>query len=278
MRVLPRILLHIAIFAVISPCALAEHRALWEWGAGLGYIHAPFYRGAKQTKDYFIPIPFARLRGEVFAADEDGVRGRLLNNKRLKLDISIAGSVPVPEDTKGARIGMPSLDPTGELGPSLEYQLWKHATKGHSIRLELPVRAVFSIGEPLLAHQGWAASPLIGWIQKYRNKGVLWRMKLSTGPLFADSKYNNYFYQVKPEYSTEQRPSYNATGGYTGSRVTFSISRNTSSTYFGVFARYDALQNAVFSDSPLVETNDFAIIGIAAVWIISNSEARAKHW
>ncbi|MFV2056228.1 MAG: MipA/OmpV family protein [Thiohalomonadales bacterium] len=266
------------IFMAMLPLAQAEHRPLREWGIGITYVVAPIYRGAKPTRDYVIPIPFVRLRGEVLAADEDGMKGRIFKNNRLKLSISLGGSLPVSDDTDGARKGMPNLDLTFGVGPSLKYLLWKPRSNAQVIRLELPLRAVFSVGDPILAYQGWTVSPLIGWIRKFHSPGAFWRLKIGAGPLFADRNYNNYFYQVESKFSTAQRPAYNTHSGYTGSRISFKLSLNTKHIYLGVFARYDDLRNAVFIDSPLVETEDYAIFGIVASWIFSNSTAKAKHW
>jgi outer membrane scaffolding protein for murein synthesis (MipA/OmpV family) len=262
------------------PCSsvLADHKHLWEGGLGVGQIHAPFYRGANQSKDYYIPIPFIRFRGRIFAADEDGIRGKLFDSDRLKLDMSIAGSVPVPKDTEGARKDMPRLDPIGEIGPSLKYNVWNNPDKRHSVSLELPVRAVFSVGDPVMEYQGLSISPFINWLNQYRHNGVLWRFNLSMGPLWADQKFHDYFYQVGPQYTTATRSTYDASGGYSGSRLTFSISRNSENLFFGFFARFDDLSGASFENSPLVETSHYFVTGFAAVWIFSHSEQRAEHY
>lgn len=270
------IFLIIYLSTSISP-ALAEHKAVWEAGFGIGQIHAPFYRGAKQSTEYVVPIPFVRFRGKIFAADEDGIRGKIFDSNRLKLDMSLAGSVPVPKDTEGARLNMPRLDPIGEIGPALKYQLWDSLDRHHSVSLELPVRAVFSVGNPVLEHQGWSISPFINWLAQYRRNTILWRYSLSAGPLWADQKFHNYFYQVAPQYQTAERPTYNANSGYSGSRITLSVSRSSRNWFFGFFARADDISNASFEDSPLVETNHYFVMGFAAVWIFAHSEQKAKH-
>ena len=263
---------------LFPPTASATHLHWWEAGFGLGVIHAPFYRGSALTKDYFVPIPFIRFRGRIFSADEEGIRGTLFDSDRLTLDLSIAGNVPVPKSEDGARKAMPSLDPLAEIGPALQYRIWRNPERSRSLTFELPVRAVISVGDPLLAHQGWNIAPFVQYLYKKRSAGIMWRYALSAGPLFADNSYHNYFYQVQSQYETAERKAYNASSGYSGSRLTFTLSRNAKHSFLGFFARYDDLHGATFNDSPLVEQSDYFVYGIAAVWIFAHSEERAPHY
>ena len=278
--ILPCTLLMLAV-AIIgrSPLLQADHRTLWELGAGAATLHAPLYRGSKITKDYSIPIPFVRYRGKIFAADEDGMRGKLYKTNHFEMDVSFAGSLPVPKDRGGAREDMPSLDPIIQFGPALKYFLSKSVSNNGKrvVTLKLPLRMAMSVGNPVLEHQGWAMSPNLNWLEQFRNKGANWRVSISVGPLFADAKYHNYFYQVDQKYETGQRLPYSAGGGYSGSRLSIRISRNTKKLYLGLFARFDDLSNAKFVDSPLVETERYGVYGVAIAWVFRTSEQRARH-
>lgn len=274
----PLLLLLVLLTVTIPSQVNAEHQFLWEGGGGLGMVNAPFYRGSAQTKLYSVPIPFIRFRGRIFSADEDGMRGKLADSGRATLDISIAGNVPVPKSDNGARKDMPSLDPLAEMGPAFQYRLWRNPDQSRSWNLELPLRAVISVGNPILDHQGWSLAPFIQYTAKKRTDGVLWRYTLSTGPLFADQQYHNYFYQVEAPHATAARREYNPSGGYSGSRVSFGMSRNGRHSFFGFFARYDDLHGARFLDSPLVEQSHYLVYGIAAVWIFAQSDQQAPHY
>ena len=90
-------------------------------------------------------------------------------------------------------------------------------------------------------------------------------------------QYHDYFYTVAPEYVTPERTQYNADSGYSGSRITVALSKNTDRYFIGAFMRYDDLQGATFEDSPLVETNSYFIFGVAFAWIFSSSEQNVPH-
>ncbi len=93
----------------------------------------------------------------------------------------------------------------------------------------------------------------------------------------AGSQYHNYFYEVTPQYATPQRAAYRTESGYSGSRITVSLARNTKNYFLGFFARYDNLNNAEFVDSPLVETENYFIFGIAFSWIFTASSEHVPH-
>ncbi len=73
------------------------------------------------------------------------------------------------------------------------------------------------------------------------------------------------------------RQAYEAERGYSGSRVTISVARNTKKYLVGVFARYDNLDHAAFDDSPLVETTDYFAVGFVFGWIFGTSEKTVPH-
>jgi len=256
----------------------AEHLPLWELGLGVGALNAPHYRGSKTRADIVLPIPYAIYRGEIFKVDRDeGITGKIFKSERVNLDLSMAGSIPVPETDESARAGMPSLDLLIEVGPELEFKLWQSGEKDNTLWFKIPYRFVFSIGDPLLQYQGWTLSPYFNYKVKVRQFGALMRYSASIGPIFAGSKYHNYFYEVDPIYATPERQAYQADSGYSGNRITVSIARNAKKYFFGVFARYDNLENAVFADSSLVETTDYFVYGIAFAWIFTSSDVKVPH-
>ena len=264
--------------AFATPCsAQAYHLPLWEFGLGAGVLNAPHYRGSKTVEPIYLPVPYIIYRGDFLKVDREGIRGELFESDRLRLDISLAGNIPVPKSSDSARAGMPGLDPLGEIGPELEINLWKTPNEEKSIWFKIPFRLVFSVGDPLIAYQGWSFSPYINFGLNMRQSSTLVRYNLSLGPIFADSRYHNYFYEVDSKYATPEREQYTADAGYSGSRITLTTSVNTSKYFIGAFARYDNLSNATFEDSPLVETNDYFIFGVAFAWIFSASSIGAPH-
>lgn len=269
-----------AIFLLLSASVEAYHLPKWEWGLGAGWLNVPAYRGAKGHKNYLLPVPFIAYRGETVRMDEDGMRGRLFESNRIRLDLSIAGNLPVPKDDDSARAGMPNLDPVGEFGPTLDISLVRRGERHQgeaSVWLRLPVRAALSVGDPLIDQQGWVFSPYLDL--SYR-KGVTrshWRASLALGPLYATRRYHEYFYKVPAEFVTAIRPQYQPDGGYSGSRATLTMVMNSRHWFVGAFARYDQLDGAVFEDSPLVEIDNYFTVGFAVSRIFGSSSEKAPH-
>lgn len=270
----------LALFIILSLpsfMAAANHQALWEGGAGVGLIDSPYYPGSSYRRNYYIPVPFMRLRHKIYRVDEDGARGKIFHSGRSSLDISLAGNVPVPKMSQGGRKDMPALDALGEIGPVYQYELWRAEDKRQFLELKFPLRAVFSVGDPLIANQGFRFTPYLYYLHKRYSGSSLWRTSISIGPMFGDRDYHAYYYQVDPSYATADRAAYSASSGYSGSRVTVTFSHNAPKSFIGLFVRYDNLAGAAFRDSPVMEQNNYFIAGIAAVWVFAQSEARAQH-
>jgi outer membrane scaffolding protein for murein synthesis (MipA/OmpV family) len=269
------------VLLVILPFpALAYHLPIWELGVGVGGLNLPAYRGAKGRVSYLIPYPHIIYRGDAVRMDEDGMRGRLFESDRLNLDLSLAGNIPVPEVHDGAREGMPDLDPVGEFGPTLDIAFLRHGKRHEgesSIWLRLPMRAAMSVGDPLIESQGWFFSPYLDLSYRKGATRSFWKMSLALGPLYASRRYHEYFYKVSKKYETPEREAYQPDGGYSGSRATLSLVVNSKKWFFGVFARYDWLNGAVFEDSPLVEIKEYFAVGFAVSRIISTSAEKVSH-
>jgi hypothetical protein len=82
---------------------------------------------------------------------------------------------------------------------------------------------------------------------------------------------------VEQAYVTDNRNEYGSSAGYSGSRFTFTVSRNSKRFYVGGFARYDSLSGAVFENSPLVETNDYLVYGMFFAWVFATSSVHPPH-
>ena len=268
------------VFLLTPVCVEAYHLPKWEWGLGVAGLNVPAYRGAKGHKSYLLPMPFVAYRGEAVRLDEEGMRGRLFESERIHLDLSIAGNLPVPEDEDSARAGMPTLDPVGEFGPTLDISLARNGERHQgeaSIWLRLPVRAALSVGDPLIAQQGWVFSPFVDLSYRKGASRSHWRVSLALGPLYASRRYHEYFYKVPEEFVTAQRPLYQPDGGYSGSRATLTLVMNSQRWFMGAFARYDTLNGAVFEDSSLVEINHYFAMGFAVSRIFGVSSEKAPH-
>lgn len=261
----------IGALTFVASVASAQELPLWELGIGAGVLHLPYYRGVDQTRVYGIPFPYLVYRGKYLSIDESGAHGRLFQSDNVRLELSLAGGVPVTGDGNSPRQGMPDLDPTAELGPSLEVRCWQNHDHRRKLWLNLPLRSALSVNINRIAYQGWTFSPYIEYTVESPHPGD-WKLGLAWGPLYANKAYHDYFYAVAPTYVTATRPEYSASGGYSGNRVTLTLQRNIGDLWLGAFVRYDDLDNAAFLDSPLVNTRHYLASGLAFTWIFSKSE------
>lgn len=271
---------HVALLVLltlpVSNAIRADGLPLWEVGVGVAGLNVPFYRGADQDKSHVLPLPYVIYRGERLKIDKSGIRGNIFSSDRVVLDFSLAGGVPVPKDDAGTRAGMPSLDTTLEVGPSLEMQLWKGAEVNHDLWLHLPLRAAFSVGRAGIGHAGWILAPFVEYTWRNERRHASWKASIAAGPIYADESYHDYFYTVDAAYVTPERPAYQASGGYSGSRVSVGVQRRLGDLWFGVFGRYDTLQGVVFAASPLVKTREYHAIGFAMTWVFLKSKTLVK--
>jgi len=264
-----RIVLLLAVIQAFSgKIADAQEMPLWEIGMGMFPSTYPAYRGSNDQQYYLLPFPYLVYRGEYLKIDRDGMRARLFNTDRLELNISVNGAIPVNSDESGARSGMPDLDPTFEIGPSLNMVLARPSPK-HTLKLKLPVRSVIATDLSSTEQAGWIFNPHLNL--DIRDVFGGWNAGLSLGPLFGNRKYHAYYYEVPAKYATASRPAYSASGGYSGTLAIASLSRRFNRIWVGGFFRYDNLSGAAFDDSPLVETDHSVMAGVAVAWIFKKS-------
>ena len=257
-----------ALAAAITAVAHAEEKPLWELGLGAGTLIFNDYRGADTTHVYPVPVPYVVYRGKFLRSDHNGVRGKLFDQQRIELNLSINGTTPVRNDS--ARHGMPDLRPTLEIGPSLDAHLWRSATERFRLDLRLPARAAYTIeSSPHMVGVFVAPNLSLDVAQKPGAEG--WKLGLLAGPLFANRRYDDYFYSVAPQYASPGRPAFAAAGGYAGTQFLTSLSRRYPDYWVGAYLRHDTLAGASFAASPLVRRDSYWSAGFGIAWIIRRS-------
>jgi outer membrane scaffolding protein for murein synthesis (MipA/OmpV family) len=254
----------------------AEPLPLWEAGAGVTVISLPDYRGSDERRSWVLPFPYLVYRGEFLQADERRVRGLFFKTERVELDASVSGTPPVNSNENDARRGMPDLDATLEIGPSLNFLLLQGDDRKARLELRLPVRAALASDFSHVNFAGWMFQPNLNLdLRDVLGHGG-WKFGMLAGPVFSDRRYNQYFYGVDPAYATASRPAYNASGGYAGSQFIVALSKRYREFWIGGFAKWDTLNNAVFIDSPLVKTNQYFAAGVAVAWIFGESRIKVE--
>lgn len=251
----------------------AEELPLWEAGLGFTGLSLPDYRGSDQQRFYVLPLPYLAYRGDFLRLDSNGLSGLLFHSERVHLNISADASMPVQSTKDTARSGMPDLDPTVQLGPSLEICLFKDTNSERVVQFCLPVRAVIATDLSRWNSIGFVVHPELTFDWRNIGPGGGWNFGLSVGPLFATEPYHDYYYEVAPRFAVPGfRPAYDARAGYSGSLLILSVTKRFGHFWFGAFARYDELSGAVFADSPLMRTDHSLMAGFGFVWVFAESK------
>jgi len=251
----------------------AEDLPLWEAGLGFTGLSLPDYRGSDQQRFYVLPLPYLAYRGDFLRLDSNGLSGLLFHSERVHLNISADASMPVQSTKDTARSGMPDLDPTVQLGPSLEICLFKDTNSERVVQFCLPVRAVIATDLSRWNSIGFVVHPELTFDWRNIGPGGGWNFGLSVGPLFATEPYHDYYYEVAPRFAVPDiRPAYDARAGYSGSLLILSVTKRFGHFWFGAFARYDELSGAVFADSPLMRTDHSLMAGFGVAWVFAESK------
>ncbi|CAG4883460.1 conserved exported protein of unknown function [Georgfuchsia toluolica] len=256
----------------VWPFAHAKSLPLRELGAGAAVVSFPDYRGSDKQRNYVLPLPYVVYRGEMLQIDREKVRGLLFKTERMELDISVNGSVPVRSNNNPVRQGMPDLDPTLEIGPSLNYLLAQDSQR-HKLALKLPLRAVIASDFHHARSAGVLANPQFD-LDVSITQG--WKLGLVAGTLFGDRRYHEYFYSVVPQYARAGRPAYDAPGGYSGAQFIAAASKRFDQFWVGAFIKYDNINHTAFGASPLIERRSNLAAGFGLPWVFTQSVQRVQ--
>ncbi|NMG16226.1 MipA/OmpV family protein [Aromatoleum bremense] len=262
------------MFVPAAACIAADdEKPLWELGAGVGVLQFPAYRGSDENRVFVLPVPYVIYRGEFLKADRRGLRGTFFDTERVELSLSLAASPPASSEDVDVRAGMEDLEPTVEIGPSLDVRLWQSADERRKLRVRLPLRVGLTV-ESHPESTGWQFTPQLNldWRDPAGMDG--WTLGLVAGPVFGDRRQHRYFYGVDVRDATVTRQVYDAQGGYAGTQFLAALSKRFPGGWVGAFVRYDTLAGAVFLDSPLVTSRNYFAAGFAVTWLIDESSQR----
>src|SRR5262245_10187884 len=264
------------VSAAFAPAARAEPRPKWEAGAGATGLTLPDYRGSDETREYAFPLPYFVYRGRTMRFDREGLRGVLIESDRVEFNLSVAGSLPVKSDRNRARAGMPDLDPVLEIGPRLNLTLWRDRPKERRLDLRFALRGVVATDLKHAKDAGYVFHPHLYFDSRPTFLGGKWDFSAQLGVLYGSDRYHQYYYGVAPQFATPARPAYEAPAGYSGLTSATSLTRRFGRLWVGGFARYDALDGAVFEPSPLLRRREYFAAGVAIAWVFAESDDRVE--
>ncbi len=240
-----------------------------ELGIGLAVQSLRDYRGSSHHQTNGLPFPYIVYRGDIIELDRDTAKGKLFSTENVELALSADASYTEDSKNNPLRAGMDSIDPTFELGPSLELNL-SGEDLDHGWLVRLPVRGVFAVDVPNIRQVGWLANPKLTY--KHPDLWSNTNFKFDTGFLYGDSKYHEYLYGVPLANATPDRPAYEADAGYSGAFIKLGLDRRIDNWWLKGYLRYDNLSGSENTNSPLYETDHYVSIGFAVARILWESD------
>jgi len=241
----------------------------WELGAGMGVFDVPLYPGSAQSKQYLLPLPYAKLESKHLEID-DGVRAFFFRSDKVRLDLSADLGVPVRSKNSVARSGMPNLDTVLQVGPSLEITLAGEYKGKNELRLEFPIRVAVATDLKTRSNVGWLMESVLTYERK-RQQRKAEAIKISFGLRYATEEYHQYYYDVTPAFITPERTVFTAEGGYSGFFTDAVYGWREANIIYWALLRYQNLNGAVYENSPLVEDKSYFFTGVGITWVFVQS-------
>lgn len=243
-------------------------KPLWEAGVfGFG-VSQTAYPGADERVTRGFGLPFVIYRGKFFRVDENTVGVRAVKTPTTELDIGFSGSFGASSTDVKVREGMPSLGTLFEFGPRLKVNLGQ-PLPGTSLRLKLPLRAVFDVSNQFRG-RGAAFEPELS--MSWRAMGST-RINTDLGFILGDRRLNDHLYGVDPAFATPTRPAYEGKAGLIATRLSLSSATTLTKDWdLFTFARVDVTKGAANDASPLVRKSVGPSVGIGLAWTFWRSE------
>lgn len=250
-------------------------KPVWELGLGAAYFSGHDYPGSSDPNEAGLVLPFFIYRSEVVRVEGRGVGAVAYERPRLKLDVSLGGSLNAESEGNAARAGMPDLDFLFELGPRLNALLLRsvHTNGGTStLRWLNSVRGVVSSDFSSLDGRGFLFKSELEFRRK-RLFGSRFDFQIQLDSTWATRKLHDYFYSVAPEFETATRNRFRAESGYLGSTLTTGFGyKITPALRIFTAVNFESFNGAANETSPLFETDSNVNFAAAVVWTARSSK------
>ena len=255
---------------------LQDVQPRYELGLGAIGLNIPDYPGSKRNQVRIIPFPWFIYRGDYFRTDDEGTRARLLSSEYHETSLGLYFNFPVDSEKHKTRSGMPDLDFLIGFGPRFMFRLIPNHFS-HRFNFYLSAGGVYSTDfKRRFYYQGIFVKA--GFNYWYQRPG--WKTTFFSGfnMEFGSVRLNRYFYEVRPEFATENRPAYKARPGLVESSLSLGLGTHFIKNFFIFSAiswkNLDLSENRV---SPLVETSNNLGFILGFVWTFMESEEKINR-
>lgn len=269
-----KILISTVLVYVLISSVSAEELPLWELNVGVGSLSQAYYPGSSETRQFTFPVIYPTYRGDIFRSSRGNLSANFIDSDRFQLDVSLGFNFAIDSDDIALREGMPDIDSVVQIGPALEIELASSDVDRWEVNL--PLRAAFAIGSDFES-RGFTFAPNIAYYRYFDVAALPMKWGIAAGPQFGDARYHDTFYGVDAEYATATRSAYRTDSGYSGYRLSTSLSLRHNRSLWAIFAGYNNVSNATFVDSPLVDADDNFTIGFVFSYALFKSKTMVKN-
>jgi len=242
--------------------------AKWELGIGAGHLTTNAYVGSSEQTALTTPVPFIKLQTDWFDLSEGSLKMKWFEGTPFRLSFNFDLGLPVESKDIKVREGMADLASVLQVGPLLSYELKSKSVL--SWKIELPLLFAFAMDDSL-KETGWTFTPRVAMRYLVKKGKAPIDLELSLGPVYGAKKYHQYYYSVNQADVMANRSAYDAKGGYAGYRLNMSLTKRIDHLWLGAYMRYQNLDGAEFSDSPLVEQKDYWLVTFAVSYIFESN-------
>lgn len=243
-----------SLFFCFSAKAESNDR-IFELGAGLGVARFDHYIGSDQSKNYFMPFPYIYYRSKNFTVDRESIKGKTFFNDNFKLGVDFGARLPVKSKDNFARKGMPDLKLVTYIGPSIEFCIKAKCDEKNNFKIHTSILKPLIIDASEFNDLDWLGK--IGakyshtlWSDEQKgNMELLTQFNLN----FQGEKFSNYYYAVENGEELSNRSLYSTNSGFAGYNFSAGTRWRINQWWLGAFVNYYDINDAKFSDSPLVK-------------------------
>ncbi len=250
--------------------------ALWEYGAGLGFIRYQHYPASNQHNDITLPFPAIQYRGEILRAnDRDGARAYLLRESRWTLDVG-GGVLPsVKSQDNAARTGMDTLLWSIQMGPRIVYEI------NEDLDLSLGFYQSFASDFKFTKFNGYVFEQKLDYAldELFRKANWLetknYRSRLTVSLISGSSEYLSTIYDVDSKDETSERPTYRSREGFLSYEIKY-----FQTLRFGRFSFYTGVSDLHYNlsanrNSPLHKSDENILFFAGLIYKLGESKRRA---
>ena len=252
----------------------SSKQPIFELGLGAININIPYYPGAKNNQNLFIPFIWPIYRGKTFRFDQEGNRAKLTDNQLFELGMSFWVTPPIKAEDNPIRSDLRDLEYVGEIGPRLILRIISNS-EWQKLNINFSLRAAYEISAHDLRSKfiGLSGGPSISyWI--YLNKSRSASLFTTASWFLGDQSYNNFFYGTK---GSKQLENYQGASGEISRRVFSRIAFNLTNrvqVFLGGF--YADLKKNTNLNSPLIESKTNSGFAFGFLWNFYQSEKKVN--